>query len=175
MRREQEKNIPEQPGPTCPMIDEAQSAASKMDNNASEIESHANRLLELLKDPETELSDLRDDLNSIVDLADEIQHEERDVVAHTEDARDNAANIREWGQGWKDEAIRLEEGERDAVEEVRSELQSQIDDLEEQVSDLTDERDELWEKLQSPQRSLALPDPFGWTLYHPHQTEKETH
>ena len=90
MASEDYKNIAFQPGPTCPMVDSCVSAIDQC--------------REYLRRQEY----------------DKIESELDDAENNAEQARDNAANIREWGQGWKDYAKELEQALESLAEDART-------------------------------------------------------
>lgn len=114
-------HISEQPGYTCPDIDNS-----------------INIIQDVKKELDFEISRINetDDIDTAAELADNLKDTVKDkmddIESHLEDLRDTNQELRSWGHEWKSEA---EEKER-----RNKELVAQISELENKVAELESEK-----------------------------------
>ena len=132
MQAERDRGIDDQPQPTCPMIDDA------IDDLDEQIGYELQGILDEDDPSDNTTSRVKDAISKA-----------RTVMDQLEDIRDNAARIRQWGQGWKDHA--LENDDSEEVDDLRrkiADLEDQIDSLETERDDAIKERDEAFAEMQ---------------------------
>lgn len=103
MSSEETRGLPKQPGNTCPMIDEGQKALKKLTRNKP-------RDRDIERGEENDLRAMLDELYRDIDW------NANDVDEALENCRQQAIDLREWGQAWKD----LAKENLDKVESVQT-------------------------------------------------------